>query len=177
LTFSEKGQSNATQIQLGDQTVIFGTQDGKWCDDPKAKSLGNGLDGKERLGKYAVWQPYKPPRKDDNKKVQFRDPWPVTVTQLIEVVRGDTNKLDSCFVGYVLKNDGKTPVDVGVTVWIDTCINGDDGNYFGLPGRDAIKKVGFIKNDDGKPPAYIEAFAKDDTARAFSGVFSPDLES
>jgi hypothetical protein len=62
----------------------------------------------------------------------------VIVTQVVEVVRGKTNVLDTCLVRYQLENRDSVPHKVGLRFMLDTYIGAEDGVPFAIPGKKGL---------------------------------------
>jgi hypothetical protein len=123
LTFDPWGRTNNTCLRFDrkDERLFSGPR-GRW--EEKAAEHWKDDRGQEHQGVKSVWAV-------DDKKV--------TVTQLVELVRGEQSRLlDTCRVRYQLHNgDGKEKT-VGIRFLLDTYIGGNDGVPFTIRGDSAL---------------------------------------
>ena len=140
LTYEEDGQSNNTCVNLEGQEHLFGNAPpGKW------------VKGKQRL------------------KAKNRERWTssmdypekVNVTQVVELVPGQSRLLDTVLVRYIIVNNSNLPRQVGLRVMLDTFIGANDGVPFRIPGRPTFleTKEDF---DQKQIPDYVQAWERPD---------------
>jgi hypothetical protein len=136
LTYEEDGQSNNTCVNLEGQEHLFGNAPpGKWV---KGKQL---LKAKNRE-RWASSMDY---------------PEKVSVTQVVELVPGQSRLLDTVLVRYIVVNNSNLPRQVGLRVMLDTFIGANDGVPFRIPGRSTFleTKEDF---DQKQIPDYVQAW-------------------
>jgi hypothetical protein len=140
LTYEEDGQSNNTCINLEGQEHLLGNAPpGKWV---KGKQL---LKAKNRE-RWTSSMDY---------------PEKVNVTQIVELVPGQSRLLDTVLVRYIIVNNSNLPRQVGLRVMLDTFIGANDGVPFRIPGRSTFleTKEDF---DQKQIPDYVQAWEKAD---------------
>ncbi len=134
LTFHAAGLTSNTCVKIDGKEYLFGEQPGKWR--VKEAALGKG-----RAGVRSVWE----------------YPEGVTVTQLVEIVRGEqTGLLDTCSVEYVLENESAKPHQVGIRFLLDTMIGSNDGAPFIVPGAAALVETSADYKGEQVPP-FVQA--------------------
>jgi hypothetical protein len=143
LTPSEEGDSNTTVVRIDGKDVEFGGDAGTF--GKKAEPLGKDAKGKERLGVKTVWTYEK-----------------IKITQIVEIVRSKTKRLDTCVVSYEMENLDTKDHDVGIRAMVDIMIDNNDGAAFTLPAKQEIisKSADFAKAKD--VPAYVEVLENED---------------
>jgi hypothetical protein len=145
LTADENGASNTTIVRVDGKDVEFGGADGKL--EMKAVPLGKDDKGKERLGVKTVWTYNK-----------------IQITQIVEIVRSKTKRLDACLASYEIENKDNKDHEVGIRAMVDIMVDGNDGAPFAVPGKKELitKSADFAKPKD--VPAYVEVLEMEDLA-------------
>jgi hypothetical protein len=139
LTYEENGESNNTCVNLEGQEHLFGQAPGKWV---RNKQL---LEAKNRK-RWTSSMDY---------------PEKVNVTQVVELVPGQSRLLDTVLVRYTIVNNSNLPRQVGLRVMLDTFIGANDGVPFRIPGRPTFleTKEDF---DQKQIPDYVQAWERPD---------------
>ena len=151
LTFDPWGRtSNACLRFDGSDERLFGSSRGRWEESAARSWKDDG--GQEHEGVRSAW---------------VCDDLHVEVTQLVELVRGESSRLlDTCQVRYRIENRDNNPHTVGVRFLLDTYIGANDGVPFTIPGDselcDTLKDLREAKD---KPiPDFLQALEKPDLA-------------
>src|SRR5262249_39523384 len=143
----ERGLSNNTIIKIENFEYYFGrvTDANRWVRDKKGKPRKQ-VPIENRVGWVSEM---------DFTREKVR------VTQHVEVVPGDSGRLDTCLVYYTIKNYNDVRKKVGIRFLMDTYIGANDGVPFTIPGE-----KGFLDTMRDFPqkdiPDYIEAIEKPD---------------
>jgi hypothetical protein len=162
LTFRERGLTNNTCVRLDDNEWLFGERQcqlqggglwppgkwpGRWLE--QEKPLGEGADGKPRVGRRSVWY-------YDDEKIQ--------ITQTVEVVRGpQTGQPDTCLIRYKIENvDTGRSHKVGLRFLLDTFIGSNDGVPFLIPGKRELCNTKLEFPTGSTIPDFIQALEKED---------------
>jgi hypothetical protein len=153
LTFDPWGRTNNTCLRFdGKDERLFGGAAGNW--EERAAKNWKDDKGQDHDGIRSIWV-------CDDKKI--------TVTQFVELVRGEQSRLlDTCRVRYRIdnaKNGLERPV--GIRFLLDSFIGGNDGVPFTIPGdsdlcdtmRDLPKQA-----KDKKLPDFLQALERPDLA-------------
>ncbi len=139
LTFNESGQTNNTIVFIDGSDFFFGEP--HLDNRVSSKGLPKGRYGNVTTMDFG------------GKKIR--------VKQHVEIVPGQSGRLDACLVWYHLENYGESPVRVGVRFMLDTYIGANDGVPFTAPG---VK--GFIKDmrefKGSEIPPYLEVVENPD---------------
>ncbi len=80
----------------------------------------------------------------------------VNVSQILDLARSpSTGALDTARIKYIVRNEGSTPVDVGVRMLLDTMVGDNDG----APFRSGDKEITYEDSSEGKDaPDFWQAF-------------------
>jgi hypothetical protein len=145
LTAAEDGASNTTIVRIDGKDVEFGSPDGKL--EMKAVALGKDAKGNPRPGVKTVWSYGK-----------------IRITQVVEIVRSRTKRLDSCLISYQIENQDNKEHQVGIRAMVDTLVDDNDGAPFAVAGKKEIitTSADFAKAMD--VPAHIDVLQKADLA-------------
>ena len=154
LTFDPWGRTNNTCLRFdGKDERLFGGAGGSWAE--RAAKTWKDDKGQDHEGVRSIWV-------CDDKKI--------TVTQFVELVRGEQSRLlDTCRVRYQIDNakDGLER-QVGIRFLLDSFIGGNDGVPFTIPGDSALcdtMKDLPAQAKDQKIPDFLQAQEKPDLAR------------
>jgi hypothetical protein len=148
LTFDQFGRSNNTCVRLDGWESLLGERNGHW-QELKAP-LGKDAHGRERVGCRSVW---------------VYDDQQVFITQLIEIVPGQTSRLlDTCLVRYRIENRDGRGHDVGLRFLLDTFIGANDGVPFTLPGSTELCDTMYDFSTPSAVPDFIQALEREDLA-------------
>jgi hypothetical protein len=137
LTYDDHGSSNNTCIRLDGQENLFGRRPGRWV-----KKLEK---AKYRQRWTCVWE----------------YPERVVVTQVVELVPGQSRLLDTVLVHYTLENRSNLPHKVGLRFLLDTFIGANDGVPFRIPGRSDFLET-MEDFDQKQVPDYVQAWERPD---------------
>ncbi len=134
LTFDPWGRTNNTCLRFdGQHERLFGSASGRW---------------EKRDSTHSVWV--------------CDDPH-VAVTQLVELVRGESSRLlDTCQVRYQIENRDKEAHTVGLRFLLDTYIGANDGVPFTIPGDSELCDT--LKDLREPIPDFLQALEKPDLA-------------
>ncbi len=139
ITYDKQGDTNNTIVFIEGSEIYFGEKNPDRT--VKSENLPAG-----RLG---------------NRTIEDIGDKKVSVTQHVEIVPGQSGRLDTCLIWYHVKNYGESPIRVGVRFMLDTFIGANDGVPFTAPG---VK--GFIKDmrefKGGEVPSYLEVVENPD---------------
>ena len=119
LTFDDHGKSNNTVINIDNFEYKFG--------DRKDNNRWGGPRGSWK-------QKPIPNRKGWTSTMEFTSE-KVEVTQLVEIVPGESGYLDTVLVYYTIRNNDEGKHKIGIRAMIDTFIGGNDGVPFTIPGK------------------------------------------
>jgi hypothetical protein len=137
LTYDDHGGSNNTCVRLDGQENLFGRKPGKWVRKLEKSRV--------RQRWTSVWE----------------YPEKVLVTQVVELVPGQSRLLDTVLVHYTLENKSNLPHKVGLRFLLDTFIGANDGVPFRIPGRTDFLET--MEDFDQKQiPDYVQAWERPD---------------
>lgn len=139
LTYEANGSTNNTCVKLDDKECLFGLPPGRWVRNKALVKARN----RERWTSEWVY------------------PEQVYVTQVVELVPGQTRRLDTVLVHYAIENRSHLPHVVGLRVMLDTFIGANDGVPFRIPGRSTFLQT----REDFSPkdmPDYVQAWERAD---------------
>jgi hypothetical protein len=141
----ECGLTNNTCVRVDGNEQLFGQLPGHWV---KARVNLEPENGRQRDGCKSVWT------LDDR----------VIITQFVEVVRGQTNLLDTCLVRYVIENKDNRPHNVGLRFMLDTYIGSNDGVPFTIPNHKGLCDTLYDFKTPQEVPDFIQALEHPDIA-------------
>jgi hypothetical protein len=139
LTYEENGQSNNTCVNIEGQEHLFGQLPGKWVKNKKLLKAKN--------------------RQRWTSSMDYAEK--INVTQVVDLVPGQSRLLDTVLVRYTIVNQSNLPRQVGLRVMLDTFIGANDGVPFRIPGRPTFleTKEDF---DQKQIPDYVQAWERPD---------------
>lgn len=147
LTFADDGDTNSTLVRIDGAGVEFGSEDGKW--EAKNVPLEKG-----KRGHKSTWVCKK-----------------ISITQIVQIVPSKTGNFDACLISYAIENQDKQKHDVGLRTMIDTQINQNDGNAFGVNKELITKSADYKTAKD--VPALVRVLEKADLKNpGFTAHFS-----
>jgi hypothetical protein len=153
LTFDPWGRTNNTCLRFdGADERLFGGPRGSW-EERFAKSWKDDQ-GEDHEGARSVW---------------VCDDKHVSVTQFVELVRGEQSRLlDTCRVRFRIENRDTREHQVGIRFLLDSFIGGNDGVPFTIPGDselcDTMKDLP-AQAKDKKLPDFLQALERADLAK------------
>lgn len=153
LTYMERGLTNNTVIRIDDSDCIFGQIPGHWI-EPRLPLPKDSKENRDPDGAKSIWS-----AASMDGKV---GPGKIIVTQVVEVIRGQTNVLDTCLVRYQLENKDSIPHKVGIRFMLDTFIGAEDGVPFAIPGKKGLCDTLDDFDTPAKVPDFIQAYEHND---------------
>ena len=130
ITYDKQGDTNNTIVFIEGSEIYFGEKNPDRT--VKSENLPAG-----RLG---------------NRTIEDIGDKKVSVTQHVEIVPGQSGRLDTCLIWYHVKNYGESPIRVGVRFMLDTFIGANDGVPFTAPGvKGFIKDMREFKGGKSRP--------------------------
>lgn len=150
LTYMERGLTNNTVIRVDNTDCIFGQIPGHWI-EPRTALPKDKKENRDPDGARSVW----------TAETAALGSGKIVVTQLVEVVRGQTNVLDTCLVRYQVENKDGVAHKVGVRFMLDTFIGAEDGVPFAISGKKGLCDT-MDEFDGVKVPDFIQAYEHND---------------
>jgi hypothetical protein len=139
LTYEEDGSTNNTCLLLDGAEVLFGQKPGFWV---------KGMQLIRAKNRYR-W----------TSAMEYAEK--VRVTQIVELVPGQSRLLDTVLIHYVLENRSGSARTVGLRIMLDTFIGSNDGVPFRIPGQGQFVET--MKDfTQAEIPDYIQAWERPD---------------
>jgi hypothetical protein len=151
LTYMERGLTNNTVIRVDNNDCIFGQLPGHWL-EPRVALPKDTKENRDPDGAKSVWTA-------ENASLASGK---IVVTQVVEVVRGQTNVLDTCLIRYQIENKDTVAHKVGIRFMLDTFIGAEDGVPFAIPGKKGLCDTMDEFNDAASVPDFIQAYEHND---------------
>ncbi len=167
LTFKPTGWTNNTVVRIDGEESIFGElplhnkESGKPLDGTVWPGNGEWKERSLPLGEDSDHHP-----RQGRKSIWVYPKQHIEITQVVEIVRGDTRLLDTCLVTYRILNDDKQSHRIGLRFMLDTFIGSTDGVPFTVPTLKTPKLCDSSDTFDGKNavPDFVQVLEREDLA-------------